>query len=58
MMWTLANLIRSSHECHTEVRPDVWVPARPLPPPWSWKLRSAWEVLRGRADAFVWPEGQ
>lgn len=35
-----------------------WVPARPLPGPFLWRLRAAWAVLRGRADAFTWPEGQ
>ena len=39
-----------------------WVPARPMP--WQgwqniiYRLRAAWEVFRGRADAFTWPEGQ
>ena len=39
-----------------------WVPARPLPfYGWAglkWRIRDAWEVFRGRADAFKWPEGQ
>ena len=41
-----------------------WVPCRPNclegapADPFLWRLRDAWEVLRGRADAFTWPEGQ
>lgn len=38
-----------------------WVSARPL----NWKhraiierLREAWKVFWGKADCFVWPEGQ
>jgi len=39
-----------------------WVPARPLPfyglfGFWL-RLKDAWAVLTGRADAFIWPEGQ
>lgn len=25
--------------------------ARPLPLPWNWRLKGAWEVLMGRAEA-------
>lgn len=34
-----------------------WVPARPLGfySIWS-RLRCAWMVFTGRADAFIWPE--
>ena len=39
-----------------EIQPGVWVPARPLDGPFLWRLTAAWEVLRGRADAFTWPE--
>lgn len=36
-----------------------WVIARPITGTFRWeKLRAAWEVLRGRADAFTWPAGQ
>jgi len=38
--------------------PGKWVPARPLVGPWRWRLRDAWAVLTGRADAFIWPGGQ
>ena len=36
-----------------------WVPARPISGTFRWeRLRAAWEVFRGRADAFTWPSGQ
>ena len=35
-----------------------YVPARPYSGPWTWRIRAAWAVLRGRADAFTWPGGQ
>jgi hypothetical protein len=38
-----------------EIRPGVWVPARPYEGPWILRLKAAWSVLRGRADAFTWP---
>ena len=40
----------------TEIRPGVWVAARPLAGPFSWRVRDAWAVLTGRADALSWPE--
>lgn len=49
----------------TEVAAQIngkWVPCRPV----SWgglygftlRLKDAWAVLTGKADAFEWPEGQ
>lgn len=36
-----------------------WVPCRPSGMPLvTWRVRAAWLVLTGRADALVWPEGQ
>lgn len=37
---------------------DRWVPGRPLINVFSRRLRDAWAVLIGKADAFTWPEGQ
>lgn len=34
----------------------VWVEDRPVPGPFVSRLRDAWEVLRGRADALTWPK--
>lgn len=58
-MWTLKQL------CDKDIPMicinDKWVPARPI----NWKYRSifeklkeAWAVWTGKADAFAWPEEQ
>jgi hypothetical protein len=37
----------------------TWVPTRPIGyPSWRTRLKAAWLVLTGRADAVVWPQGQ
>lgn len=35
-----------------------WVPARSYPGPLSWRIKGAWMVLTGKADAVIWPAGQ
>ena len=35
-----------------------WVDARPVSGPFWLRVKAAWAVLTGKADAFVWPEGQ
>lgn len=36
-----------------------WVPARPLGlSSWRLRLKAAWLVFTGRADAVLWPGGQ
>lgn len=39
-----------------------WVPARPMSPTGLFglkvRIKSAWKVLTGKADIFIWPEGQ
>lgn len=59
-MWTLDNLIKFSQENATETAPgsDKWCPARPMIDPVSWRLRDAWAVLIGKADAVKWPANQ
>jgi hypothetical protein len=56
-MWTLHDLLTTAPQSQKEIN-GRWVPARPYPGPFVWRLRSAWAVLTGRADAFTWPEGQ
>ena len=59
-MWTLKGLI--AHASSTQVLINgKWVSARPL----NWKYRSfrqrlkeAWSVFVGKAEAFTWPQGQ
>ena len=56
-MNTLEYLVKEAAHSQSEIN-GRWVPSRPYPGPFLWRLRDAWEVLRGRADAFTWPEGQ
>ncbi len=34
----------------------AWIAARPELGPFIWRVRDAWAVLTGRADAFTWPK--
>jgi hypothetical protein len=54
-MYTLKQL--QTNDAQAEIN-GKWVPARPIRF-FGWgRLREAWAVLRGKADAFTWPEGQ
>lgn len=60
-MRTLENLLEWVRSNGTEIN-GKWVPARPEPY-YGWygtwmRLKDAWEVFRGRADAVKWPGGQ
>ena len=61
MTWTLRELIDRASSVQAEINAK-WVPARPLPMAGSYglllRIRAAWAVLRGNADAFTWPENQ
>jgi len=57
MIWRLDDLIRSAHENHALIG-GTYVPARPLSGPWICRVKAAWEVFRGRADAVRWPANQ
>ena len=57
MIYQLERLIRASAETQAEIA-GRWVPARPLSDGFRSRLRGAWLVLIGRADALIWPEGQ
>ena len=60
-MWTLESLFERANDTMIEINGN-WMPCRPLP--WYGlqgvirRAKSAWAVFTGRADAFVWPEGQ
>lgn len=43
--------------CQKEIN-GKWVPARPILGSFWSRLKDAWQVLTGKADAFTWPEGQ
>jgi hypothetical protein len=57
-MYTLKWLIEKSGQVQRGTRDGKYVPARPVVHFFLSRLRDAWEVLRGRADAFTWPDGQ
>lgn len=60
-MWTLAQL-NNSKNCTTEIN-GRRVPARPenykprMCPVWK-RVWYAWQVIKGKAETFTWPEGQ
>ena len=60
-MWTLKELIEHASSTHAQIN-GKWVPARPLPGYGRYglrlRIRAAWAVLCGRAEAFTWPEMQ
>jgi hypothetical protein len=55
MIWKLKDLLKHCNSVHRKMADGTWVPAKPMAAPFSWRLRAAWEVVRGRADAFTWP---
>jgi hypothetical protein len=57
MIWNLRSLIDHCNSTRANIK-GSWFPARPLAGPFIERLRAAWWVLRGRADAFTWPEDQ
>ena len=57
-MWTLAQLTDKEVPQVYLIEIDEWVPARPLSGPFVARLKDAWKVLKGRADAFTWPEDE
>lgn len=61
-MWDLRKLIEHTQTCGASWDGKTWHPLRPERPWGFWglrqRLRDAWEVFRGRADAFTWPMGQ
>ena len=64
MLKKAPNILRfedvDSHHGQTEAQINgKWVPARPIGYfSFRWRLKLAWMVFTGKADAFVWPEGQ
>jgi len=59
-MYQLKDLIKTVNENQAEIH-GRWIPARPIN--WQFRsfferLREAWAVFVGKADAVVWPEGQ
>ena len=57
--WQLKDLINIAKSNQTFSNSGKWIPARPMgyPSPLS-RIRIAWLVFTGKADAVIWPEGQ
>ncbi len=61
MMYSLKEIIEVSRITECEIGGE-WVPYRPVAYPglygfWM-RIKAAWKVATGRADAVVWPGGQ
>jgi hypothetical protein len=55
---TVKSVQESANTCQAEIN-GSWVPCRPAGFVSVWhRLRAAWLVLVGKADALTWPEGQ
>jgi hypothetical protein len=55
-LWTLKELLSSVNANAAQIAPGEWVPARPLGfPSFPSRVRCAWLVFTGRADALLWP---
>lgn len=58
MIWKLEELIEHS-EHNAVCRDGHWVPARAHDGAGLWeRMKAAWLVVTGKADAVVWPSGQ
>lgn len=58
MTFKLHDLIESAFSNYKETSSGCWVPARPKSAGLVSRMKSAWKVLTGKADAVIWPEGQ
>lgn len=57
-IWGLKQLMRSACEGQTEIG-GRWMPCRCIG--WEglpYRLKAAWLVFTGKADAVIWPGGQ
>jgi len=58
MIWKLKTLIETASQTQTEIN-GKWIPSRPLEPGFiQERIKGAWFVLTGKADAVIWPGGQ
>jgi hypothetical protein len=50
------NWVESINEVQAQIEPNKWVPARPLGfQSLRTRIRAAWLVWTGKADALIWP---
>lgn len=55
-VWKLENLFKHCKEVSAKLPDGRYVPARPLGfDGWRERLRAAWLVFTGKADALLWP---
>lgn len=57
-IWSLKELMISATSLSAKIN-EKWVPCRPeCAVGFRARIKAAWAVFMGRADAVVWPEGQ
>lgn len=57
--WKLEELYEITHRSPRAYINDKWVPSRPMGLfSIVSRIKLAWSVFTGKADALVWPEGQ
>lgn len=57
-LWQLESLVKRAADNSTVIS-GCWRPCRPYGRPGlAWRLRCAWLVFTGRADAVIWPGEQ
>lgn len=56
MIYRLGDLIAMSYSMQKQHVSGAWLPCRPHAGPFTWRLKAAWLVLQGKADAVVWPD--
>ena len=57
-MYTLDQIVKSASQVHACID-GKYVPARPISGTFLFqRLKDAWAVWTGKADAFTWPCGQ
>lgn len=59
LIYTLQSLAMTAATTSTKDHEGLWIPARPMGfTQIRYRLRAAWLVFTGRADAVTWPGGQ
>ena len=57
MIYQLWDLLKMTQEVHVCINGN-YIPARPMQGFLKTRIKAAWLVLTGKADAVVWPGGQ
>lgn len=57
-IWKLKDLMSQAVTMTARID-NMWQPCRPIGPTWlSNRIKAAWLVFTGKADAVIWPAGQ